>query len=66
MNVVGQNGFIYSSRLLSSLLCHWLVGRAGRRGSLNIVPLAGALKWAVLLAELDREGGSKRVPCCSG
>jgi hypothetical protein len=34
-------------RLLSSLvclLCHWLIGRVGRRGLLNVVPLAGALK----------------------
>ena len=56
----------YSGRLLSSLLCHWLVGEAGRRDSLNVAPLAGALKWAVLLVELDSEGGSERVPCCGG
>jgi len=53
----------YSSHLLSSLLCHWLVGRAGRRGSLNVVLLAGALK-AVRLMEEHRDGGSERVPCC--
>ena len=44
----------------------WLVGRAGRRGSLNVVPLAGALKWAVRLAEVHKDGGSERVPCCGG
>ena len=26
-------GSFYSGRLVSSLLCHWMVGRAGRRGS---------------------------------
>ena len=55
----------YSGCLLSSLLCHWLVVRAGRRGS-NVVPLAGALKWAIRLAEMGRDGGSERVPCCGG
>ena len=34
-------GSFYSIHLLSSLLCHWLVGRAGRRGFLKVVPLAG-------------------------
>ena len=33
-------GSFYSGRLLSSLLCHWLVGRTGRRGFLKVVPLA--------------------------
>jgi len=47
--------------LLSSLLCHWLVGRAGRRDSLNVVPLAGALKWAVSLEQVGRVGGYDRV-----
>jgi hypothetical protein len=36
-------GSFYSSRLLFSLLCHWLVGRAGRRGSLDVVRLLGAI-----------------------
>jgi len=62
----------YSGRLLSSLLCHWLVGRAGWRGSLNVVPLGGALKWAVGLAEVDMDGGSESALlwwlsyCCMG
>ena len=34
-------GSFHSGRLRSSLLCHWLVGRAGRRGFLKVVPLAG-------------------------
>ena len=42
--------------LLFSLLCHWLFGRFGRRGLLNVVPLAGVLKRAVSLAELENEG----------
>jgi len=33
---------------------------------LNVALLAGALKLAVLVAKLDREGGSERVPCCGG
>ena len=32
-----------SGRLLSSLLCHWLVGRVGRRGPLDVVCLLGAV-----------------------
>jgi len=39
----------YSGRMLSSLVCHLLVGRAGRRVSLHVVPLAGALKLVFLL-----------------
>ena len=53
--------------LLSSLLCHWLVGRAGRRGSWNVLPLVGALKWVVSLAQVDSDGGyeivGNRVKC---
>jgi len=56
----------YPGRLLSSLVCHWLFGRTGRHGLWNVVPLAGALKWAVRLAEIDRDGGSERVLCCDG
>ena len=52
--------------LLVSLMCHWLVGRFGRHGLLNVVPLAGVLKRAVSVAELDREGGSERVLFCDG
>ena len=62
---LGMLPLLYRS-LLFSLLCHWLVGRFGRRGLLNVVPLAGVLKRAVLLAELDRGGGSERVLCCDG
>jgi len=50
---------VYSGHLLSSLLCHWLVGKAGRHGSLDVVPLAGALKWAVLLTELEKDGAKE-------
>jgi hypothetical protein len=35
--------FLYRS-LLVSLVCHWLVGRFGRHGLLNVVPLAGGPK----------------------
>jgi len=52
--------------LLVSLLCHWLVGKFGRCGLLNVVPLAGVLKRAVSLAELDRDRGNKIVLCCDG
>ena len=52
--------------LLVSLLCHWLVCRAGRRGLLNVIPFAGVLKRAILLVDLDREGGSETVLCCDG
>jgi len=34
-------GSFYYGRLLSSLHCHWLVGRADRRGFLKVVSLAG-------------------------
>ena len=43
----------YSGCPLSSLVCHWLFRRAGRRGLSNVVPLAGALKGAVMLADVD-------------
>jgi len=43
---------------------YWAVCRPDRRGFMNAVPLAGALKWAVRLAEVDRDGGCERVPCC--
>ena len=56
----------YHCRLLSSLVCHWLVDRVGRSGLSNVVPLAWALKWAVRLAEVGRDGGSERVLCCDG
>jgi len=49
---------INSGRLLSSLVClfcHWLVGRVGRRGLLNVVPLARALK-GLFASETEVEG----------
>jgi len=40
----------YCGLLLSSLLCHWLVGRAGMRDFLKVVPLAGdRFLWGPLL-----------------
>jgi len=50
-------GSFYSGRLPSSLLCHWLVGRVGRRGLLDVVRLLGPFS---LFVEVDREGGSER------
>jgi len=56
-------GSFYTGRLLVSLLCHWLVGRAGRRGLLGVVPLP---RGCFLCLEVDREGGSERVVSCGG
>ena len=61
--LVGQMDSFYAGCLLSSLLCHWLVGRAGRRGLLGVVPLPGG---RFLCLEVDREGGSERVVSCGG
>jgi hypothetical protein len=49
-------GSFYSGRLLSSLLCHWLVGRAGRCDSLDVVHLLGAVLF-YFFVEVDIEGG---------
>jgi len=56
-------GSIYTGHLLSSLLCHWLVGRAGGRGFLGVVPLA---RGRFLCLEVDKERGSERVVSCGG
>jgi hypothetical protein len=42
-----EGGLFLCKFLLASLLCHWVVGR---RGLLHQYLLAGAMKWAVLLA----------------
>jgi len=49
---------LYTGRLLSGLLCHWLVGRAAGRGFPHEVPLAGG---PFSLFAVDREGVSERV-----
>ena len=58
----------YSGRLLSGLLCHWLVGRVGRRGFLKVDPLAGAhflysmsLQLARLVERIIRNLGEKET-----
>ena len=38
-------GSFYFGRMLSSLLCHWLVGRGGRRGSLDVVHFLGDVSF---------------------
>jgi len=38
---LARMGSFYSGRLLSSLLCLWLVSRAGSRGFPQVDPLAG-------------------------
>jgi hypothetical protein len=55
MHAVRQNClFFYSGRLLSSLLCHWLVDIADGRGFLKVIPLTeGPFS---LFVEVDREG----------
>ena len=61
-------GSFYSGRLLSSLLWQWLVGSAGRRGFLKVVPLAGgrflcstSLQLTRLVGRITRNFGEKRL-----
>jgi len=51
-------GSFCSVHLLSSLLCHWLVGRAGRRGSSHVVCCWGPFSRSWKLTE--KEGVRER------
>jgi len=60
--LAGRMGSIYFGRLLSILLCHWLVGRSGRRGLLDVVHLLGTVSFVCG----SREGWSEGVVCNGG